>query len=172
MALFAIALAAVRSGDPGTAVGASVEGLEICRGLGDLWFVSYFEWILSTASRETGDVEAARGWAADALLVARQIEAPLLLVCALEASAAAARCVGDHGAALAYLQEAEALGRAGGVPGSYVSEVFRASAELAAEGGDNTRATSLASEALELARAVGDSWAERRAAEQLAALAG
>jgi predicted ATPase/class 3 adenylate cyclase len=172
MALFALALVAVREGELGAAREASEEGLEICRGLGDLWFVSYFEWIFSTACRLAGDVGAAHEHAAEALRVARQLEAPLLLVCALEASAAAARCIGDQGAALAYLREAEAVGRAGGVPGSYVSEVLRASAELAAEAGDSTRAASLASEAVKLARTVGDSWAERRAADQLASIAG
>jgi predicted ATPase/class 3 adenylate cyclase len=172
MALFALALVAVREGDLEAAREASEEGLEICRGLGDLWFVSYFEWIRSTAGRLAGDVAAAAEHATQALGVARELGVPLLLVCALEASAAAARSGGDHRAALAHLQEAEALGRAGGVPGSYVSEVFRALAELAAECGDTARASTLAGEALELARAVGDVWAERRAADQLAAIAG
>ncbi|HEX2587401.1 MAG TPA: hypothetical protein VHL51_03985, partial [Gaiellales bacterium] len=162
----------VREGDLEAAREASEEGLEICRGLGDLWFVSYFEWIRSTAGRLAGDVAAAAEHATQALGVARELGVPLLLVCALEASAAAARSGGDHRAALAHLQEAEALGRAGGVPGSYVSEVFRALAELAAECGDTARASALAGEALELARAVGDVWAERRAADQLAAIAG
>ena len=104
---------------------------------------------------------------AEALDVARRLGAPLLLVCALEASAAAARATGDRSEAAALLREAETLGRAGGVPASYVSEVLRASAELASDAGDAPRARALATEAVERARAVGDGWAERRAAALL-----
>jgi non-specific serine/threonine protein kinase len=172
MALFALALVAVRKGDLRSAAEASEEGLQICRGLGDVWFVSYFEWILSTASRLAGDLAAAQAWAADALRVARQLDAPLLIVCALEASAASARSAGRLNDAAAQLREAESLGRAGGVPASYVSEVLRASAELSADMRDVTRARELATEAAEFARAVGDAWAERRAADLLASFAG
>jgi predicted ATPase len=167
MALFALALAGVRQGNVDMAREASEEGLEICRGLGDLWFVSYFEWILSTAARLSGDTAMAAEWGAEALDVARRLGAPLLLVCALEASAAAARATGDRSEAAALLREAETLGRAGGVPASYVSEVLRASAELASDAGDAPRARALATEAVERARAVGDGWAERRAAALL-----
>jgi len=173
MALFALALTAVRRGEFDAAREASEEGIEICRGLGDVWFVSYFGWTLSTALRLAGDVRSARESAAAALAVARGVQAPLLLVCALEASAAAARADGDRDVAAEYLGEALEIGRAGGVPASYVSEVLRASAQLCAEDGDQAaRARALAAEALELAARVGDTWAEGRAAELIAGIGG
>ena len=172
MALFALALVAVRRDKLVTAREASEEGLEICRGLGDVWFVSYFQWILSTASRFAGDLPAARDWAAGALAAAREVQAPLLLVCALEASASAALAAGERDAAAEHLQEARDLSRAGGVPGSYVSEALRASAELAAGDGDDAGARAMADEARGLAARVGDTWAERRASDLLASLPG
>jgi hypothetical protein len=122
-------------------------------------------WTRSTASRLSGDAAAARMQADEALAVARELGAPLLLVCALEAQSAAARDQGDGEVAAAALREAETIGRAGGVPGSYVAEVLRAAAELAGEAGDQERALSLAAEARVLADHVGDPWVQRRVAE-------
>jgi predicted ATPase/class 3 adenylate cyclase len=165
MALFGVALNAVRDGRLDTAEQASREGLGISRPMGDLWFVSYFLWTRSTASRLSGDAAAARMQADEALAVARELGAPLLLVCALEAQSAAARDQGDGEVAAAALREAETIGRAGGVPGSYVAEVLRAAADLAGEAGDQERALSLAAEARALADHVGDPWVQRRVAE-------
>lgn len=167
MALFGVALNAVRDGRLDTAEQASREGLEISRPLGDLWFVSYFLWTRSTASRLSGDAAAAWLQADESLAVARELGAPLLLVCALEAQAAAARDQGDGEVVAAALQEAETIGRAGGVPGSYVAEVLRAAAELAWEAGDRQRALGLAEESRALADHVGDPWVQRRVAELL-----
>jgi predicted ATPase/class 3 adenylate cyclase len=167
MALFGLALNAVRVGRLDTAGEASREGLEISRPMGDLWFVSYFLWTLSTASRLSGDAAAARRQADESLAVARELAAPLLLVCALEAQAAAARDQGDRDAAEAALREAETIGRAGGVPGSYLAEALRAAAELAWEAGDRERALGLAEESRALADHVGDPWVQRRVADLL-----
>ena len=46
MALFGIALTASRQGDLATLHDAGEEGLEICRSIGDSWFISYFLWLL------------------------------------------------------------------------------------------------------------------------------
>ena len=60
MANFGLALTAVMRGDLEAARTLSEEGLAICREIGDLWFVSYFLWIMARASTLAGDVPRAR----------------------------------------------------------------------------------------------------------------
>ena len=110
-----------------------------------------------------GRSEARRGRGDEALTLARQVGAPLLVSCALEVSAAVARDMSDAATARAYLTEAEALGREALVPGSYRSEALRALAELDAARGDTSSARARLAEARELARQAPDPWAEQRA---------
>jgi len=171
MALFGLALAAARRGDLGPARALGEEGLAVCREIGDLWFVSYFLWLLATVATTSGQLAAARAFAEESLDVARELDAPLLLVCALDAMAAVARAEGDDETARAHLDEAERIGRAGTVPGSYLSSVLRGLGELALARGDLTGARLRFEESLSFAREVGDVWASERAAASQATLA-
>jgi predicted ATPase/class 3 adenylate cyclase len=163
MALFGMALTASRQGDIATLRDAAEEGLEICRAIGDSWFISYFLWLLSVASVQVGDLDRARDQADESLAVARLLEGPLLIVCALEAVATVERAAGDNAAALAALEEARSVALAGAVPGAYLSSVTRTLGELTAEAGRTDEATTLLTEAADVARAVGDRWGEARA---------
>jgi predicted ATPase len=171
MALFGLALAAARRGNLGAARALSEEGLAVCREIGDLWFVSYFLWMLATVATASGELAAARALAEESLDVARELDAPLLLVCALDAMAAVARAEGDDETARAHLDEAERIGRAGTVPGSYLSSVLRGLGELATARGDLTDARLRFEESLSFAREVGDVWASERAVASQATLA-
>jgi tetratricopeptide (TPR) repeat protein len=163
MALFGIALTANRLDDLATVRDAGEEGLEICRSLGDSWFTSYFLWLLSVASVQLGDLAVARGQADESLALARLLEAPLLIVCALEAVANVERAAGDIASASSALEEARRVARAGAVPGAYLSSVTRTLGELTAEAGHADEATTLLTEAADLARSVGDTWGLARA---------
>jgi ATP/maltotriose-dependent transcriptional regulator MalT len=171
MANFALALTASRRGNLEAARTLSEEGLEICRELGDLWFVSYFLWILSMTATEAGDHATAREQADESLQVARDLEGPLLVVCALDATALVARTEGDDEAAGRFLTEAAELGRTTIVPNSYVASVLLGLGELATESGNFAEADALFEESLSRARGVADRWAEARAHSSQAALA-
>src|SRR6266446_1654173 len=172
MALFGLALTATRRGDLGPARALGEEGLAVCREIGDLWFVSYFLWILATVATASGELAAARVHAEESLDVARELDAPLLLVCALDGMAAVARAEGDDDSAGTHLAEAEEIGRASAVPGSYLSSVLRGLGELAATRGDLADAQNRFEESLSLARDVGDELRATESAERLASLAG
>jgi predicted ATPase len=168
MSLFGLALAAWRAGDHEQARSAAEEGLEISRRLGDAFFTSYCLWILAGVELAAGAVDLARTHADEALTLGREIGAPLLIVCGLEARAAVARALGEPVQARALLVEAEIIGLASSVPGSYVSEVLRALAMLDAGAGDADSARRRLIRAIELARSVGDPLAERSAEADLA----
>jgi ATP/maltotriose-dependent transcriptional regulator MalT len=148
------------------------EGLAVCREIGDLWFVSYFLWILATVATASGELAAGRAYAEESLEVARELDAPLLLVCALDAMAAVARAEGDDETAGAHLDEAEEIGHAGPVPGSYLSSVLRGLGELAAAHGDLADARRRFEESLSLAREVGDELSVKESLERLDSIAG
>ena len=120
-------------------------------------------WLLAVASVQLGDLERARREADECLTLARLLEAPLLIVCALEAVAIATRAEGDTTSARAALDEARSLGRSGAVPGAFLSSHIRVLGEIAAAAGDTDEAARLLDEAAEVARAVGDSWGWARA---------
>jgi ATP/maltotriose-dependent transcriptional regulator MalT len=132
--------------------------------------ISYFLWLLAIASVQLGDLERAREQADESLTLARILEGPLLIVCALEAVAAVERAAGDTAAARTTLEEARSVGRAGAVPGAYLSSVTRTLGELAAEDGQAEEAATLLTEAAVVARAVGDSWGLARATATLSRL--
>jgi predicted ATPase len=163
MALLGLALVERRTDNAIAARAAAEEGLEICRRLDDRFFSSYFLWLLAYASLALGELKRAGDEADEALSLARQVGAPLLVSCALEVSAAVARDMSDAATARAYLTEAEALGREALVPGSYRSEALRSLAALDAAEGDTESARARLAEARELARQAPDPWAEQRA---------
>ena len=68
------------------------------------------------ASVQVGDVESARAQADESLALARLLEGPLLIVCALEAVAAVDRAAGNATSAASALEEARRVGSAGAVP--------------------------------------------------------
>ena len=171
MALFGLALAAFRRGDMPEARRHGEEGLGFARELDDRWFTPYFLWVLATVELETGEFERAGRLAAESLALARELEAPLMLVCALDAAADCARCEGDVDGATALLLEAEAVAATGLVPGSYAASAATALASLQASSGAAVDARVRLDSAIELARRVGDPWAEGRALTGRAALA-
>ena len=162
MANFGLALTAAMRGDLENARILSEEGLAICREIGDLWFVSYFLWILATTATAAGDVAQARVYADESLKIARELEGPLLVVCALDALAGVERADGDDAAARAHLLEAAEVGRHAIVPDSYLASVLRGLGELAVAGGDLDAADTYLEESLARARAVGDVWGAAR----------
>jgi predicted ATPase len=170
MSLFGLALAGWRAGDHQQALSAAEEGLEISRRLGDGFFSSYFLWIVARVEVATGAVDLAQRHADEALALGREVGAPLLIVCALEARAAVARALGDTKQARELLVEAEGIGMAGSVPGSYVSEVLRALAVLDAENSDPESARRRLERSVELAQSVGDPLAERDARSDMAGI--
>ena len=158
MNLFAIALCDARLGRLVTAQKAAEEGLAICRLIGDLFFCSYFLWILSLVATQTGDLASARAFASESLQIAEDIGAPLLLVCALEASAGVAHADASDDEAERLLVRAVEIGNRGMVPYSYVSTVHRRLGELGAARNDQATALRHLEESLSIARGVGDTW--------------
>ena len=71
-ALFALALCDARLGRLGQARKEAEEGLAICRLLGDLFFCSYFLWILALVATEAGDLTMARASADESLGLRRR----------------------------------------------------------------------------------------------------
>jgi tetratricopeptide (TPR) repeat protein len=166
MSLFGLALTERRSNHAEAALAAGQEGLEISRRLGDEFFTSYFLWLLAGVERERGNVGRAAELADEALRLAREVGVPLLLVCALEVRAAVHRDRGERKLARELLEEAETLGTAS-VPGTYMSEALRLLGCLDADADDRATAERHLRAALDLARAVSDPWAERRAQTDL-----
>lgn len=116
MALFAQALRDARLDRLDTARRAAEEGLAISRLIGDLFFCSYFQWILSSVATRSGELVEARAAAEESLQIAEDLEVPLLLVCPLEASAGVARVDGDGSGAKVLLRRAAEIGDIGMVP--------------------------------------------------------
>jgi predicted ATPase len=162
MALFGLALTDGRLGHLTSARALAEEGLGICRQIGDLFFCSYFLWILASVAVEAGDAGSARGYARESLEIAEELDAPLLVVCALEASAAAARVDGDDDRAVELLIRADEIGRGGMVPLTYVATVARALGELTATRGDRDAGRAHLDRSLSTARQVGDTWGVAR----------
>ncbi len=98
----------------------------------------------------------------ESLEIAEELEAPLVVVCALEASAAVARMDGDDDRALEFLARADEVGRGGMVPLSYVVTVARALGELTAARGDHATGREYLERSLSTARQVGDAWGVAR----------
>jgi predicted ATPase/class 3 adenylate cyclase len=171
MALFALALAALRRGDVATVAELGGEGLRISRAIGDPWFISYFHWLLASQAIERGDAAAARPDAEGALEVGLQIGGTLLVVCAREALARVELAEGNEAAARRQLDEALVAAAAGGVPASYVSAVELTLGRLAATSGSGEEARAHLETALALAGGVGDTWAADRARVALERLA-
>jgi len=162
MALFGLALTRYRLEETAAARSCAEEGLAICRQIGDTFFTSYFLWILALAATEIGEIEVARGAADEALELAELLEVPLLLVCALEASAAVARAEGDDRLAWDRLQRADEIARGGMVPSSYSATVARSLGEIARSRGDEATADELLGRSLTISQAVHDVWGVER----------
>lgn len=162
MALFGLALEAIRREELGRARTLGEEGLAICREIGDQWFISYFLWLLALASLGLAQSERARHEADEALTVGREVGGALLVVCALEVLARLELAAGDLGSARVRLDEALAVAEAG-VPASYVAAVYLTRGMLARAGGDADGARSELERSREVARASGDTWAEAAA---------
>ena len=167
-ALFALALCDARLGYLDQARKAAEEGLAICRLLGDLFFCSYFLWILALVATEAGDLTIARVDADESLRLAKEVEAPLLIVCALEASAGVALAEGDHDGAEALLLSAMEVASRGMVPSSYLATVRRRLGEVAFARGDTGSARNHLEASLSIAMEVGDTWGIDRTTEILA----
>jgi len=167
-ALFALALCDARLGHLDQARKAAEEGLAICRLLGDLFFCSYFLWILALVATEAGDLTVARADADESLRLAKDVEAPLLIVCALEASAGVALAEGDHDGAEALLLSAMEVASRGMVPSSYLATVRRRLGEVAFARGDTASARNHLEASLSIAMEVGDTWGIDRTTEILA----
>jgi tetratricopeptide (TPR) repeat protein len=167
-ALFALALCDARLGYLDQARKAAEEGLAICRLLGDLFFCSYFLWILALVATEAGDLTVARADADESLRLAKDVEAPLLIVCALEASAGVALAEGDHDGAEALLLSAMEVASRGMVPSSYLATVRRRLGEVAFARGDTASARNHLEASLSIAMEVGDTWGIDRTTEILA----
>jgi tetratricopeptide (TPR) repeat protein len=171
MANFGLALTAARRGDLERARTLSEEGLAVSHEIGDLWFVSYFLWILATTATEAGELQSARAHAEESLKIARELEGPLLIVCALDALAGIDRADGDAGSAQAHLFEAAELARRAIVPDAYFASVLLGLGELAVAAGDFDGADAYLEESLARARGVDDAWGVERAEAAKAKLA-
>jgi predicted ATPase len=163
MALFGLALADHRLGDLGPARAEAGEALAICREIGDTFFTCYCLWILAGVEVEDGNTEKAHAYAQESLALAEVLSVPLLLVCALEASAAVARAEGDDERALVLLTRADGIGRSGMVPFSYVATATRALGQVTAALGDHAGGREQLERALSIALEFGDTWGEERA---------
>ena len=168
MALFGLALADQRLGDVESARTEAVEALAICREIGDTFFTSYCLWLLAGVEVEDGNIDKARAYADESLALAEALDVPLLLVCALEASAAVAHGDGDYKRALALLTRADGIGRSGMVPFSYVATATRALGLVTAALGDEPGGRDHLERALSIALEFGDTWGEERARSALA----
>lgn len=169
MALFGLALAEARRGNVESGRAMSEKGLAICREIGDRFFTSYFLWILALVETDAGRIDVAHRHADESLQIAEELEVPLLLVCALEASAGVARAEGDADRAYDFLTRADDIGRDGMVPLSYAASVARALGQVAHGRGDVTASREYLERSLEMARSVGDAWGVSRALEALTA---
>jgi tetratricopeptide (TPR) repeat protein len=167
MALFGLALAQVRLGHLEPALTMAEEGLAICREIGDRFFASYFSWILALVETDSGNLDAARAHAEEALLIAEELEVPLLLVCALEASAGVVRAEGNLDRARQLLGRADEITGSRMVPASYAATVARTLGELAAARGDRRASRDHLKRSLAIAESVGDRWGVDRSLEQL-----
>ena len=101
-------------------------------------------------------------------MLAEVLDVPLLLVCALEASAAVARADGNDERALVLLTRADGIGRGRMVPFSYVATAARALGQVTATLGDDARGREHLERALSIAVEFGDTWGEERARSALA----
>jgi hypothetical protein len=117
---------------------------------------------------EVGNVDKARAYANESLALAEALDVPLLLVCALEASAAVARADGDDERALLLLTRADGIGRSGMVPFSYVATATRALGQVTAALGDEAGGREHLERALSIALEFGDTWGEERTRSALA----
>lgn len=167
MALFGLALAQLRLGHLEPARTMAERGLTICREIGDRFFVSYFMWILALVETDAGNIDTARVHAEETLLIAEELEVPLLLVCALDASAGVVRAEGDLDRAWQLLTRADDITESGMVPSSYAATVARALGELAAARGDRRASREYLERSLTIAEGVGDRWGVDRSLEQL-----
>jgi ATP/maltotriose-dependent transcriptional regulator MalT len=170
MSLFGLSLAHTRRGDEALARDYGEEGLAISRALDDRWFTPYFLWVLAVNELAAHHLDRAEPLAAESLSMGRELGAPLILVCALDVMAACAARRGDDDEALALLLEAEELGASGEVPGSYVSSALTSLGELRRSRAEWDAAREVLGRSLEIARGVGDPWAEQRALEAQARL--
>lgn len=170
MALFGLALAQVRLGHLEPARTLAEEGLAVCREIGDRFFTSYFLWILALVETEAGSIPRARVYAEEALLVAEELQVPLLLVCALEASAGVAGADGDGDLAGELLTRADDITRSGMVPASYGATVARALGTLAATRGDGPSSRAHLERSIAIAQSVGDRWGLDRSLQHLSML--
>ena len=109
-----------------------------------------------------GELRTARELADESLKIAREIEGPLLVVCALDALAAVDRVEGDAASARGRLLEAAELGRRAIVPDAYLSSVLRGLGELAVEAGELDAAGAYFEESFTRARGVDDVWGVAR----------
>jgi hypothetical protein len=142
--------------------------LSIADEIGDTFFTCYCLWILAGVEVEDGNVEKARAYADEGLTLAEVLDVPLLLVCALEASAAVARADGDDERALVLLTRADGIGRGGMVPFSYVATAARELGQVTVALGDDARGREHLERALSIAVEFGDKWGEERARSALA----
>jgi tetratricopeptide (TPR) repeat protein len=170
MALFGLALTALRRGDAETAHQFADEGLAVSRGISDPWFTSYFQWLLACAALDRGDLESARRAAEDALDIALQAGGALLIVCAREALARVEWVQGNQAAAHRQLEDALEAAVPGGVPASYISAVELTLGRLMVASGDRDAARTHVEASLALATRVGDTWSAKRAEETLTEL--
>ncbi len=155
MALFGLALAESRLGHLVSARSNANEGLAICREIGDRFFSSYFLWILALVETDAGNIEVARSHAEDSLHIAEELEVPLLLVCALEASASVALREADLERAWQLLTRADDIAESGTVPSSYGATVARA-ASTSSDRSRSPRASAIGGESIGLSRASRD----------------
>ena len=156
MALFGLALSASRSGEHELVRERAAEGLEISRDLGDLWFTSYFLWLLADASVGLRDNARAAREADESVEVAQRIDSSLLLTCALEVHARVERERGNRAAAFRDVADALLAADRGGVPRSYVATALLTRAELLAADGTAQEAAAVAERAERLALDVRD----------------
>lgn len=126
-------------------------------------FTSYFLWLLATEAVQRGDLERGREESREALAVAREIEADLLIVCALDVGGRVDRASGKLAEAEAGLREALAISGHGGVPPAYVASVHLALADVLSAAGRDAESVEERARAAELAEASGDAWLTARA---------
>ena len=73
----------------------------------------YFLWVLATVETDAGRLEFAEAAAGECLRLARELGAPMMLLCGLDAAAACARCAGDDETAIALLSRPSRSPRGG-----------------------------------------------------------
>jgi predicted ATPase len=169
MALFGLGVSASRSEKFGLVRERASEGLAISRALGDLWFTSYFLWLLADAAIGMRDLPLALREADESVEVAKRIDSPLLLTCALEVRGRANREGGNSAAAARDVDDALLVADRGGVPRSYIAAASLTRAELLAEEGAVKDAVPLIERAERLALDVRDVLVAERARRLLLA---